>query len=363
MRISAIRLETVRVPLPRPIPTNGLVITGTDCLLAFVEASDGTTGEGLVFTLNGERLGAVRELAQSLVPLLVGTDATMAGAFWQRAWEALKFLGHRGATMVGLAVLDMALWDLRAKLAGLNVSRLIGACHEVVPIYRSGGLRLSLGIDGLQEEAAAFRREGFRAMKMSLGKVDLREDVARVRAVRDALGPDIALMADCNQRFTPAQAIRLGRHLEEFQLDWIEEPVVFHDHAGEAVVAAALDTPVASGESEWTRLGMIEMLRLRAADILMPDLQRMGGPTELLRAAVLAEAHGVPVSPHLFTEMSLPLAATIPNAGMVEYMPWFSPLYDGAIELDQNGQAKVPTAPGWGLSFDPKAVERFRLSS
>ena len=361
MRISAIRFETVRVPLPRPIPTNGLVIEATGCLLAFVEAADGTTGEGLVFTLNGDRLGAVRDIAESLVPMLVGTDPTMSGAFWQRAWRALAFLGHRGAPMVGLAVLDMALWDLRAKLAGLNVSRLIGACHQAVPIYRSGGLRLSLDIDGLQEEAAAFRAAGFRAMKMSLGKVDPREDVRRVRAVREAVGPEVALMADCNQRFTVPQAIRLGRALEEFGLGWIEEPVDCHDHVGEGAVAAALDTPVASGESEWTRLGILEMLRLGSTDILMPDLQRMGGPTEMLRAAALAEAWRVPVSPHLFSEMSLPLAAAMPNAGLVEYMPWFAPLYAGGIELDTEGRAVVPEAPGWGLALDPAAVARFRF--
>jgi L-alanine-DL-glutamate epimerase-like enolase superfamily enzyme len=361
VKITAVRLETVRVPLPRPIPSLGITISHTQCLLAFVETDEGLVGEGLVFTLNGERFGVVREMAESLVPLLVGLDPTMSTGFWQRAWSGMHFLGHRGATMVGLAVLDMALWDLRGKQAGLNVSRLIGACRDSVPIYRSGGLRLSLSIDELQKEAAEFRAAGFRAMKMSLGKPTAREDAARVRAVREAIGDDIALMADCNQRFTVPQAIRLGRMLEEFRLDWIEEPVQAHNHAGEAAVAAALDTPVASGESEWTRLGMQEMLRLRSADILMPDLQRMGGPTELLRAATLAEVHDVPVSPHLFSEMSLALAAAIPNSAPIEYMPWFAPLYAGGIALDDAGQAVVPTASGWGFAFDPRAVARFRI--
>jgi L-alanine-DL-glutamate epimerase-like enolase superfamily enzyme len=148
--------------------------------------------------------------------------------------------------------------------------------------------------------------------------------------------------------------------LEEFSLGWIEEPVLFTNHAGEAQVAAALDTPIASGESEFGLQGMLEMIKLGSADILMPDLQRIGGATEFYKVASLAEAHNVPVSSHLFTFMSLSLMATIPNGLWLEYMPWFDALYDHPLELDGSGAVVVPTRPGWGFDFEPSAVSRLR---
>ena len=238
----------------------------------------------------------------------------------------------------------MALWDLRAKALDMNVATMLGAERTALPVYASGGLRLSAGIDQLQAEAAALLAQGYRALKMSLGKPDPTQDVARVRAVRDAVGPDTMLMADANQQLTVAGAIRLGRMLEPFRLAWIEEPVPYRDHAGEAAIAAALVTPLASGETEY-RDGMIDMLRLRSADILMPDLQRMGGPTALMQVAQLARAQSLPVSLHLFGEMSLALAAALPNAMVLEDMPWFRPLYRETIERDAAGAPSSPTAP------------------
>jgi L-alanine-DL-glutamate epimerase-like enolase superfamily enzyme len=361
MKITKLRTELVSLPLPTPIPSARIIIRSADCVLVFLETDEGLVGEGMVFTLNGQRLAVVHEMIRSLEALVVGLDPGMSGAFWSRAWADIAFLGHRGVTIVGLSALDMALWDLRGKQAGLNVSRLIGSCREAIPAYRSGGLRLSSSIDELQTEAAGFVAQGFRAMKMSLGKKDPGEDVARVKAVRDAIGPSVALMTDCNQQFTAAQAIRLGRMLEAFNLGWIEEPVPYHDHAAEAEVAAALDTPIASGENEYTRLGMLEMMRLRSADILMPDMQRMGGPTEILKVARFAELSNTQISLHLFSEMSVSIAAALPNANYLEYMPWFSSLYPEAIKLDADGCATVPLAAGWGHAMDKSAVERFRI--
>jgi L-alanine-DL-glutamate epimerase-like enolase superfamily enzyme len=228
-----------------------------------------------------------------------------------------------------------------------------------VPAYASGGLWLSSSIDELQREAADFVAAGFRAVKMRVGNSDPASHIARVRAVRQALGPDIALMVDANQQMTVPQAIRFGRMLEEFDLAWFEEPIAYWNHEGEAAIAAALDTPIASGETEHTSRGILAMLRQRSADILMPDLQRMSGPTEFLKAAHLAEAHDIPVSSHLFPEMSLALLASVPNAIYLEHMPWFADIYRERIELDAQGRAVVPDRPGWGFSFDPDAVRRF----
>ncbi len=356
MKVTRLRTQVVQVPLPKPIPSARLVIRTAGCVLVTLETDAGLAGEGLCFSLNGRRLDVLLATVRSFEPLIVGAE--VAGeAFLCEAEAELMFFGHSGIAAIGLAPLDMALWDLRGKAAGQNVARMLGSETVAVPAYASGGLRLSASVDELQAEAAAVLGQGYRALKMSLGKADPAEDVARVRAVREAVGPETMLMADANQQLTVERAIRLGGLLEEFGLAWIEEPLPYRDHAGEAAVAAALRTPVASGETEYQD-GMAEMLRLGSADILMPDLQRMAGPTGLLRVARRAHAAGVTVSPHLFTEMSLALAAALPNVLVLEHMPWFRPLYRETLELDADGRAVVPDRPGWGFSFDPAAVAR-----
>ena len=236
-----------------------------------------------------------------------------------------------------------------------------GLRHEA-PVYASGGLWLSSSIDELQREAADFVAAGFRAVKMRVAPGKPEAMVARVRAVREAIGPDIGLMVDANQQLSVPEAIHLGRALEPFTLTWFEEPVICHDHEGEAAVAAALDTPIASGETVHTHRGVLRMLQARAADILMPDVQRMGGPTEFLKAAALCEAFNTPISSHLFPEVSLPLLAALPNALYLEYMPWFEPLYGQTLVLNGTGQAVVPTAPGWGIGFDRAAIARCEVA-
>jgi len=254
-------------------------------------------------------------------------------------------------TVAGISAIDGALWDLLGKAAGLPLYRLLGGAQDRVPAYHSGGLWLSRPIDALAREAEGFVAEGFRAVKMRLGLPDPAEDIARVRAVRDAIGPHVKLMADANQGLTEAQAIRLGRRLEPFDLTWFEEPLPAWDIDGLARVAATLDTPIASGETDYTRYGFRRMLELRAADILMPDLQRVGGVSEFMRVGHMAESHDIGVSSHLFPETSLQVLGALSNAVFLEYMPWFSRLYNEQIEF-ADGCALVPERPGWGFTFN-----------
>ena len=358
MKITRLRTAPARIVLRKPIRSAIFEIRTLDCVICHLDTDRGLTGEGLVLTVNGNRFAVLHEMVRSMEPLVLGVDPAMSGAVWQRGQTELNFFGRKGVAVMGLAAIDMALLDLRAQVAGMNVASLLGACADSVPAYASSGLWLSSSIDELQCEAAEFLSRGFRAMKMRLGNSDPRTDVERVRAVREAIGPGVALMADANQTLDVPRAIRLGRMLEEFGLTWFEEPIPHHDHAGEAAIASALDTPIASGETEYTAAGMLEMLRARSADILMPDLQRMGGPTEFLRACHVAHAFDVPVSSHLYSEMSLPLLATLPNAIFLEHMDWLEPLYDAGITLDPRGAAVVPRRPGWGIRLDPEAVAR-----
>ncbi|MGK7865532.1 mandelate racemase/muconate lactonizing enzyme family protein [Falsiroseomonas sp. E2-1-a4] len=351
MKVTTVETKQIVVTLPQPIGSALGQIGSFGCVLVSLHTDAGITGENLVFTLNDRRTKVLRQMVDEMADLIIGRDAGHIAGFWARAWKDINFLGHKGVPVVGISAIDGALWDAAGKAANLPLYRMLGGAQDRVPAYHSGGLWLSRSVDDLVEEAQSFLDQGFRAMKMRLGKPDPAEDAARVRAVRDAIGPHVALMADANQGQTESQAIRLGRMLEEHRLTWFEEPLPAWDLDGLARVAAALDTPIASGETEYTRYGFRRMLELRSADILMPDLQRVGGVSEFLRVGHMAESHDVPVSSHLFPETSIQVLGALSNAIYLEYMPWFSPLYRETLEFD-DGAALVPERPGWGFTFD-----------
>jgi L-alanine-DL-glutamate epimerase-like enolase superfamily enzyme len=351
MIVTRIETQPVMVPLDQPIGSALGDIARFGCVLVTLHTDQGLTGENLIFTLNDRRTGVLRQMVDELADVVIGQDAGHIAGFWARAWKDINFIGHTGVSVVGISAIDGALWDLLGKASGLPIYRLLGGAQDRVPTYHSGGLWLSRGIEELVAEAHGFVAAGFTAMKMRLGLPDPRADAARVRAVREAIGPDVRLMADANQGQSEAQAIRLGRLLEEFDLTWFEEPLPAWDLDGLARVAAALDTPIASGETEYTRYGFRRMLELRSADILMPDLQRVGGVSEFVRVGHMAQAHDVPVSSHLFPETSLQVLGGLSNAIYLEYMPWFSQLYHERLQFDA-GHAVVPERPGWGFTFD-----------
>ncbi len=351
MKVTAVETQPVTVRLDQPIGSALGEIAKFGCILVTVRTDAGITGENLIFTLNDRRTKVLRQMVDELADVAVGHDAGHIAGFWARAWKDINFLGHKGVPVAGISAIDGALWDALGKAAGLPLYRLLGGAQDRVPAYHSGGLWLSRSIDELVAEAQGFVDQGFRAMKMRLGLPDPAEDIARVRAVRDAIGPGVKLMADANQGLTEAQAIRLGRRLEPFDLTWFEEPLPAWDLDGLARVAAALDTPIASGETEYTRYGFRRMLELRSADILMPDLQRVGGVSEFMRVGHMAESHDIAVSSHLFPETSVQVLGALSNAIFLEYMPWFSSLYNETLEF-RDGSAAVPERPGWGFTFN-----------
>ncbi len=351
MNVTAVETQPVFVRLDQPIGSALGEIASFGCILVTVRTDGGITGENLIFTLNDRRTKVLRQMVDELADVAVGQDAGHIAGFWARAWKDINFLGHKGVPVAGISAIDGALWDILGKAAGMPLYRLLGGAQDRVPAYHSGGLWLSRSIDELVEEAQDFVDQGFRAIKMRLGLPDPAADIARVKAVRDVIGPAVKLMADANQGLTEAQAIRLGRRLEPFDLTWFEEPLPAWDLDGLARVAAALDTPIASGETEYTRYGFRRMLELRSADILMPDLQRVGGVSEFMRVGHMAESRDIAVSSHLFPETSVQVLGALSNATFLEYMPWFSPLYNEQLVF-LDGSAVVPERPGWGFTFN-----------
>jgi L-alanine-DL-glutamate epimerase-like enolase superfamily enzyme len=359
MKVIKVETTPVVLQLPQPISSALGEMRCFGCVLVHVYTDEGIVGENFVFTLNNVRTAVLREMIDGLAPLIIGCDPEHTAAFWSNAWTGINFLGHKGVTVVGISAIDGALWDIVGKASNRPLYRLLGGARDAVPAYHSGGLWLSRSTDELVEEAGLYVSQGFRAIKMRLGCATAKEDIERVKAVRQAIGPGIKLMADANQGLTESEAIRLGRMLEEFDLAWFEEPLPAWDLEGVARVAAALDTPIASGETEYTRYGFRRMLELRSADVLMPDLQRVGGVTEFMRVAHLAAAYDVPVSSHVFSEMSVQVLGAVSNALYLEYVPWFSSLYNEVLEF-HDGKAIVPERPGWGFTFNVDYVKKLR---
>jgi L-alanine-DL-glutamate epimerase-like enolase superfamily enzyme len=262
--------------------------------------------------------------------------------------------------MIAQSALDIACWDLKARALGEPLWRLLGGTARPLPAY-AGGVFLNDSLDTIVAEARAYVDQGFRAMKMRTGSPRLADDIDRVGAVREAIGPELTLMVDVVQGWSPDQAIRAGRELARFDLAWIEDPVAFDDHSGLARVAAALDMPVCAGENDYSLLGFARLIDGRCIDIAMPDLQRVGGVSEWMRVAALAHARRLPVTPHVFHEMSVHLASAVPNCHWLEYVPWWDVLFDESMQL-VDGCLIAPDRPGLGLTFAWDRIDALRVA-
>lgn len=360
MKIASLRTERVMVPLDQPIKTAIHHIEGIGCVLVTLETSDGVQGEGYVFTMNGARLKTLQTLIEEFSEFVIGADPHFVEGIWDKIFHASNWFGQKGAPIIALSAIDTALWDIVGKAVGLPLHRVFGACRDRIPTYASGGLWLSQSAEDCAAEAARFVADGFKAVKLRVGSKTVAEDVHRARLVREAIGPDIALMADANQSLSVKHAIQLGRALEPFDLFWFEEPVPFHDLKAHREIRDAIPMRLATGETEYTRHGMRAIIEADAADVLMPDLQRIGGLTEFRRAGALAAAFDIPVSSHIFTEHSLSVAASLPNCISVEHMPWTAPILNEAMEM-VDGDILIPERPGTGFTFNRAQVERLKF--
>src|SRR5260221_8281618 len=236
MKITGLRTVAVQIPLETPIRTSIHHITAAGCLLVFLETDGGIVGESLLFTLNGKRVSVLDAMLRSLEPVVIGRDTDCTEGFWAAAWSDINFVGHTGVPVFGISAIDCALWDIKGKAAGKPIYRLLGAHRSALPVYASGGLWVSMSIDELVAETESFRTAGFRAMKMRLGSGSIDSDIERVRAVRAAIGPEIALIADAHQALTLHRPLRLGRRLQGVNLTRVQEPLPRTDRAGGAAV-------------------------------------------------------------------------------------------------------------------------------
>ncbi|MBA2964252.1 MULTISPECIES: L-talarate/galactarate dehydratase [Ramlibacter] len=358
-RIARIRLSSCYLPLAQPI-SDAKVLTGRQkpmtevaMLFAEIETEDGQQGLGMSYS---KRAGGPGQFAHAreIAPALIGEDASDIGRLWDKLCWAGASVGRSGLATQAIGAFDVALWDMKARGAGLPLAKLLGAYRDSVPCYNTSGGFLHTPTEQLLVNAAASIERGIGGIKLKVGQPDGRLDVRRVEAVRQHLGDDVPLMVDANQQWNRPTAQRMCRTFETFNLVWIEEPLDAYDHEGHAELARQFDTPIATGEMLTSAAEHGDLIRHRAADYLMPDAPRVGGITPYLKVAAQADQAGLLLAPHFAMELHIHLAAAYPREGWVEHFDWLEPLFNERIEI-RGGRMQVPTRPGLGLTLSEQA--------
>jgi mandelate racemase len=340
--------------MAEPHRTASGVVAESPLVLTDVITDAGVCGHSMVFTYTPAALKPTAELIRNVGDLLKG-EALAPAEVEQKLARRFRLLGTQGLVGIALAAIDMALWDALARAHGLPLVRLLGGAARPLRCYGAVGYD---GVEGCARAAERWASRGLKGIKAKIGYPTVREDVAVVRAMRKAAGADMAIMVDYNQCLTPAEAVERLRVLDDEGLTWVEEPTLAHDYAGHALVAREARTPIQCGENWWGALDLQHALEAGASDLVMPDVMKIGGVTGWLRAAALAHAKGVPVSSHLWPEVSARLLCCTPTAHWLEYADWWGPILAGPLRVE-NGMAVVDDAIGSGVEWNEDAVRRF----
>ena len=362
MKIERIKTNLVCLPLEEPLvgapPMPAML---REFVTVEVQTDAGIEGIG-VTSFGGKIVKTLKTAVEQFGELMIGEDplGDHPGAYLR---AAIHNNGPEGIVSLALAALDIALWDIRGKAAGVSVAKLLGATRERVPAYASGALMRTSPLAAVEKAAAALVEKGFTQMKtqMAVDGLNAAQEIDRIRAVRKVVGPNVKLMVDINQRWGVHEAIAVGRQIEDLRLGWFEDPTVRSDYQGLAEIARALDMPVCAGEYLYGIEPHRQALAHHSVDIVMIDVLRAGGVTPWMKIAGMAEAFNRPVVSHLLPEFHVHLIAAAPNGLVVEYMPWTWRLFDNP-PLPQKGEIAVPPGPGWGLTFARGLFDKYRVS-
>jgi len=354
-RIRHVSLSSVVLPLETPV-SDAKVLTGrqkpmTEVVFLFAEVASEQGHHGIGFSYS-KRAGGPAQYAHAkeVAENLLGEDPSDIAKVYDKLLWAGASVGRSGVATQALAAIDIALWDLKAKRADLPLAKLLGAHRDSVRTYNTTGGFLHVPIEEVKARATQSLAGGIGGIKIKVGQPDLKEDLRRLAAVREHLGDDVPLMVDANQQWDRPTALRFGRAVEDLGLVWIEEPLDAYDAEGHAQLAAALDTPIATGEMLSSVAEHVRLIDARAADIIQPDAPRIGGITPFLRLATLADHAGLQLAPHFAMEIHLHLAAAYPREPWVEHFEWLNPLFNERLET-VDGRMVVPDRPGLGFTL------------
>ena len=366
MKITDVTVQRYAWPRPKPISNGKYTYTTVAFNLVQVHTDEGLTGIGWGAGAVAGRPGdVVSALVEHFKPALIGEDPFCYRRLWESMWLP-KLVGRRGLSTQVISAIDIALWDLMGKALGQSIHRLLGAYTDRIPTYVAGGYyEEGKGLRELAQEMEENLDLGARAVKMKIGGVPIREDVERVRVVREAIGPDIKLMVDANNAYVAYEAIEIARKIEPYDVFWFEEPVAPDDYQGHAQIAGATRIPIATGENEYTRYGFRDLIDHKAAAILNADAQILGGITEFMNVAALAAAHDLRIAPHGAQEVHIHLVAAIPNGLILEFYretvdPLRGQIFQESLTLDQDGCVAVPERPGLGVEPNYELLQKYR---
>ena len=358
------RIEIFQVDLTPKVARSDAIQTfslqETPMLRLFCD--DGSEGTGYSYTIGNGGSSVIALLRDHLAPRLLGKDADLV----EEIWKDLFFFTHAtsvGAiTSIALSVVDTALWDRRCRVAGLPLHVMAGGAQRRVAVYDTEGGWLHLKPGELVENALAAKSKGFRAVKIKVGRPHVAEDVARLAAVRKALGAGLDIMTDANQGFSLAEAIRRSRHLEALDVAWLEEPLPADDVSGHRELSLRTSVPIAIGESLYSASQFKDYLASGACSIVQVDAARVGGITPWLKVAHMAESFNVPVCPHFLMELHVGLCCAVPNSRWVEYIPQLDAITGKQFAV-RDGRAWPSSEAGLGIDWNWDAVQRMRTGA
>jgi L-talarate/galactarate dehydratase len=362
MKIQQVKVNFVRLPEEEPLVGAPFMVgMMREFFTVQVQTDDGLEGIG-VTAFGGKLVRSLRAALEELGEVIKGEDPSRVEHVTAKMRAASASCGS-GIAMLAISAIDTALWDIRGKAFNVPLARLLGGVRDKVPAYASGALSRTTPTDKLQRAAAALVEKGYRQIKTQMAVAGLTpvQEIERIRLVRDAVGPDVNLMVDINQRWSVAEVISIGHQIEDLRLGWLEDPTTCDDHQGHAKIADALATPVCAGEYLWGIEPHRQALAHHASDITMIDLLRVGGVTQWMKVAGMAEAFNKPVASHLLPEIHVHLIAAIPNGLVVEYMPWTWRLFENP-PIPVNGEIAVPSGAGLGLKFAADLFQKYGVS-
>ncbi len=354
IQIQSIKVRVAKVPLPEPHRTASAIISESPLVFIDITASDGTVGHGLLFTYTPAALVPTAELVKNIAPLLEGQSLIPRKLSSELAAK-FRLLGTQGIVGMALAGIDMALWDCLSRFQDLPLVTLLGGENKPIKPYGAIGFD---GAEGSARTAEKLAKQGFLGVKAKIGYASLAEDLQVIRAMRAAVGNGVEIMVDYNQSLNPLEALHRLQHLDEEGLTWIEEPVSATDYVSHGKLTASVSTPIQCGENWWGIADMQHSLRADASSLVMPDVMKIGGVTSWLEAAALASANNIPMSNHLWPELSARLLSVTPTAHWLEYSDWWNPILQDPLSIEK-GYTVVGNSVGSGVEWNEKAIEKY----
>ena len=354
LTLKSVRARPVVLELKRPVVARIATLTDWPLILIDLYTEEGVIGRAYLEPY-------IRRSMRYLIPAIHDLGEMLKGRrvapieFYEAARKSLHFVGYEGMSMIAVAGVDMAAWDALARAAGVPLCVLLGGSIGRVPAYNSNGLWLRSPSE-VASEAVELRDEGgFQGLKLRLGRERLADDLATIKAVRDAVGSEMSLMVDFNQALHFGEALERCHAIDDLGLAWIEEPIVYDNLEGYARLTADLKTPVQIGENFYGPRALYTALQMKACDYVMPDFMRIGGVTGWQRAAAISAAAGIPISTHLYPEVAAHVMRVSETAHWLEWQDWANPILQQPYAV-KDGKLHIPDVPGIGLEWDEKAV-------